>query len=72
MIKVFRLKTIIATLLSLGMIVAMCISVRFTGAYAVFYNTTPRLVPIYSVEREDKYVSITFGAPSIRTIFLPR
>lgn len=42
------------------MIVAMCISVRFTGAYAVFYNTTPRLVPIYSVEREDKYVSITF------------
>ena len=42
------------------MVAVMCISVRFTGAYAVYFNTTPRLVPIYSVEREDNVVSITF------------
>ena len=38
----------------------MSVSVYFTGAYAVYYGNTPRLVPIYSVEREDKVVSISF------------
>lgn len=60
MFKVFKLKSAIATLLTLGMIAAMCISVRFTNAYAVYFNLTPRLVPIYSVEREDKLISVTF------------
>ncbi len=60
MFKVLKLKSVIATLLTLGMVAAMCISVRYTGAYAVYFNASPRLVPIYSVEREDKYISVTF------------
>ena len=60
MIKVFKLKSVIVCALALIMVAVMCISVRFTGAYAVYFNTTPRLVPIYSVEREDKVVAITF------------
>lgn len=42
------------------MIAVLSVSVYFTGAYAVFYGNTPRLVPIYSVEREEKVCSITF------------
>lgn len=33
-----------------------------SGAYAVFYNRTVRELPIYSVEREEKVVAITFDA----------
>ncbi len=60
MFKVFRLKSIVAALLTLGIVAATCISVRYTGAYAVYFNASPRLVPIYSVEREDKLISVTF------------
>jgi len=42
------------------MLAVLSISVYFTGAYAVFYGNTPRLVPIYSVEREEKVCAITF------------
>lgn len=31
-----------------------------TGAYAVYYNAPMRKLPIYSVEREDKKISISF------------
>lgn len=55
-----NLKSVIAGAAALLMVAVMCLSVRFTGAYAVFYNATPRLLPIYSVEREEKVVSITF------------
>jgi polysaccharide deacetylase family sporulation protein PdaB len=40
-----------------GVLVA---SVSLSGAYAVWYGTANRLVPIYCVDREDKVVSITF------------
>lgn len=60
MFSVVKLKSILAGAIALAMTIVMCISVRFTGAYAVYYNGTPRLVPIYSVEREEKVVSITF------------
>ncbi len=60
MIKVFRLKTILACMAALLTVTALSVSTRFTGAYSVYYNMTPRLVPIYSVERDDKLVSITF------------
>ena len=33
-----------------------------SGAYAVFYNRTVRELPIYSVDRQDKAVAITFDA----------
>lgn len=42
------------------MLAVLSFSVYFTGAYAVFYGNTPRLIPIYSVEREEKLCSITF------------
>ena len=42
------------------MLGVLSFSVYFTGAYAVFYGNTPRLIPIYSVEREEKLCSITF------------
>lgn len=60
MVRVFNLKTAVACIVTLCIAVALCFSVRFTGAYAVYYNATPRLVPIYSVGREDKVISITF------------
>ena len=55
-----RLKSIIACLLCAVTITALSVTVYFTGAYAVFYGNTPRLVPIYSVDREEKIVSISF------------
>ncbi len=42
------------------MVAVLSVSVWFTGAYAVYYGNTPRLLPIYCVEREEKVVSITF------------
>ena len=57
---VIKLKSVISGAIALAMAIVLCVSVRFTGAYAVYFNTTPRLVPIYSVEREEKVVSITF------------
>lgn len=60
MAHVIKLKSVILALAALAMCAVLCASVYFTGAYAVYYNSTPRLVPIYSVEREDNLVSITF------------
>ncbi|MDE6001115.1 MAG: polysaccharide deacetylase family protein [Clostridia bacterium] len=60
MVKVFKLKNILIAAVAAVMIVALSISVYFTGAYAVYFGNTPRLVPIYSVDREDKVVSISF------------
>ena len=60
MFGVIKLKSIITGAIALAMAIVLCISVHFTGAYAVYFNGTPRLVPIYSVEREEKVVSITF------------
>lgn len=60
MIKVFKLKSILAGALTLALIAVLSVSVYFTGAYAVYYGNTPRLVPIYSVQREEKVISISF------------
>lgn len=60
MIVSFRPKRIAALLAALLLVAALGVSARYTKAYAVFFNGTPRLVPIYSVEREEKLVSITF------------
>lgn len=40
--------------------VVLSFSAYHTGAYAVYFGNTPRLVPIYSVDREDKTVAISF------------
>ena len=60
MIKTFKIKSIAVSAVALIIITVLSVSVYFTGAYAVYYGNTPRLVPIYSVEREDKVVSISF------------
>lgn len=60
MISVFKLKNIVFAALALVLVTILSVSVYYTGAYAVYYGSTPRLVPIYSVEREDKVVSISF------------
>lgn len=60
MAHVFQLKKAVAVCAALFMTAILSVSVYFTGAYAVYYGNTPRLVPIYSVEREEKVVSITF------------
>lgn len=57
---VVKLKSVLASVFTAALIAALAITVRFTGAYAVFFNGTPRLIPIYSVEREDKVVSLSF------------
>ena len=55
-----KLKTILLSLIAVVTLAALLLAVYFTGAYAVFYGGTNRRIPIYSVEREDKYISITF------------
>ena len=60
MIRTFKIKSVYLTAVALIIIVALSISVYYTGAYAVYYGNTTRLLPIYSVEREEKVVSISF------------
>ena len=43
-----------------AVILALIIWVQATGAYARFTGGTVRTLPIYSVEREDKKIAITF------------
>lgn len=57
---VIKLKTVIVTFITVCAFVALAVTAKFTGAYTVYLGNTPRLVPIYSVEREDKTVAITF------------
>ena len=60
MIHTVKFKTVILAFLATMMVTVLSVSVYFTGAYAVFYGNTPRLIPIYCVEREEKVCSITF------------
>lgn len=60
MIKILKLKNVLLAAVALILFTVLSVSVYFTGAYTVYYGNTPRLVPIYSVEREDKVVSISF------------
>lgn len=60
MIRVIKFKNIILGAATLLMAAVLCVSVYFSGAYAVYFNATPRLVPIYCVDRDDMTVSISF------------
>lgn len=57
---VFKLKNLLLAVSAFLLVGILSVSVYYTGAYAVFYGDTPRLIPIYCVEREDKVVSISF------------
>ena len=56
----FRLKTIIFFVAALVLCAALSLCAYTSGAYAVFYGGTSRKLPVYSVGREDKAISITF------------
>ena len=58
--RVFRLRRALLPCLLAAVFLALAITLHFTGAYAVYTGGTVRKLPIYSVEREDKYISITF------------
>lgn len=60
MVKLVKLKNILFGFAAAVLITVLSLSTYFTGAYAVFYGNTPRLIPIYCVEKEEKVVSITF------------
>ncbi|MBP5308849.1 MAG: polysaccharide deacetylase family protein [Clostridia bacterium] len=47
-------------LLALIFSAAACVTLKKTGAYAVYYNVSLRKLPVYSVEREDKKIAISF------------
>ncbi len=55
-----RLKKIIFCLCTALLIGLLSLTAHYTGAYAVWFGGTPRQLPIYSVEREEKLVSISF------------
>ena len=55
-----RLKTVLISVAALAAVVSLMLANYFTGAYVVFFGGTTRKLPIYSVGRDDKYISITF------------
>lgn len=60
MVRVYKLKNLLISFAALALLAVLSVTAYFTGAYAVYYGNTPRLVPIYSVEREEKVCAITF------------
>ena len=60
MATVFRLKNLILSAVAAVLVTVLSVLVYTSGAYAVYFGGTPRKIPIYSVGREDKYISITF------------
>ncbi len=59
-IRVFQKRRMIAATALAAIALALCIALHATGAYAVFSGGTVRKLPIYSVERADKKIAITF------------
>ncbi len=59
-IVTLKLGKLLLSAAAVAVMVALAIGARYSGAYAVYYNLSPRLVPIYSVQREQKLVSVTF------------
>jgi polysaccharide deacetylase family sporulation protein PdaB len=57
---VIRVKSLIVGAVCLLAIVALSFSAYYSGAYAVYFGGSPRSLPIYSVERDDKVISISF------------
>lgn len=58
--RVFRLRRALLPCLLAAVFLALAITLHFTGAYAVYTGGTVRKLPIYSVEREDKKIAISF------------
>ncbi|HIY45029.1 MAG TPA: polysaccharide deacetylase family protein [Candidatus Borkfalkia excrementipullorum] len=59
-VRVFRLRRALLPCLLAAVFFALALALHFTGAYAVYTGGTVRKLPIYSVEREDKKIAISF------------
>ncbi len=57
---IVKFKKVMATVMVIAAVVALSLSVHYTGAYAVWQGGTVRKLPVYSVERGDKNISISF------------
>ena len=55
-------RTVAAAALAVALIIAAVAAVTVTDSACVYLGYSPRLVPIYSVDREDKVVALTFDA----------
>lgn len=59
---VIKRSTIVLTVLAALVIAAAGTAVYYTGAAAIYNNVSPKKVPIYSVETDEKAVALTFDA----------
>lgn len=57
---IVKFRSVILCFITAVVITALCLSAYYSGAYAVWYGNVPGRLPIYSVEREEKLVSISF------------
>jgi polysaccharide deacetylase family sporulation protein PdaB len=57
---IVKFKSVILCFCTAVIITALSLSTYYSGAYAVYFGNTPRALPIYSVERDDKVISISF------------
>lgn len=57
---IVKFKKVVAAALVAVLVVALSVGVRYSGAYGVWQGGTVRLLPVYSVERQDKKIAISF------------
>ncbi|MBQ3235331.1 MAG: polysaccharide deacetylase family protein [Clostridia bacterium] len=55
-----RLYAIALSVIAIALVFCLSVATKKTGAYAVYLGGTVRKLPIYSVEREDNKISISF------------
>ncbi len=56
----FKKKSAILLIFAISFIFGLSFWVKYSGVSAVYFNGTTRLVPIYSVDRNDNKISISF------------
>ncbi len=59
-IRAVKKPTHLLALVVATVFILLCSIVKSSGAYAVYFNGTTRLLPIYSVDRNDNKISISF------------
>ena len=60
MIRTVRVRAAALAAAFVFLFAALAAAVRFTGAYALYTGGSVRSLPVYSVERADKKIAITF------------
>lgn len=59
---VVKRSTVILTVIAAAVLAITISAVHYTGAAAIYNNVSPKKVPIYSVETDEKAVALTFDA----------